>query len=155
MSAKRTSEADETVIELEQRIEAAPEIVFSFLVEPERYRRWMGVAAKLDPRPGGAFLVRVNEVAVASGEYLVVDPPHRLVMTWGWEGSEDVPPGPSTVEWTLQPDGEATILRLRHTGLPNEEQRTQHAHGWTHFVGRLAVAGAGGDPGPDPMASAG
>jgi uncharacterized protein YndB with AHSA1/START domain len=155
MSAKRTSKADETVIELEQRIEAAPEIVFSFLVEPERFRRWMGVEAKLDPRPGGSFLVRVNEVAVASGEYVVVDPPRKLVMTWGWEGSEDVPPGSSTVEWTLEPDAETTILRLRHTGLPDKQSRTQHVHGWTHFVGRLAVAGAGGDPGPDPMASAG
>lgn len=155
MSAGRASKAQVAAIEIEQRIEAAPEVVFSFLVEPERYRRWMGVEAELDARPGGSFLVRVNQVAVARGEYVVVEPPRRLVMTWGWEGSEAVPPGSSTVEFTLEPDGEGTILRLRHTGLPNEEERTQHAHGWAHFVGRLVVAGPGGDPGPDPMAGPG
>jgi len=73
------------------------------------------------------------------------------VFTWGWEDSDEVPPGSTTVEVTLTADGDATIVRLRHSGLEPDEQREQHRHGWTHFLGRLEVAGAGGDPGPDPM----
>ena len=155
MTAERARGAQEATVEIEQRIEASPEIVFSFLVEPERYRRWMGVDAELDAHPGGSFMVRVNEMAVARGHYVAVEPPRRLVMTWGWEGNEALPPGSTTVEFTLEPDGDGTILRLRHSGLPNEDERTQHAHGWGHFIGRLAVAGGGGDPGPDPMAASG
>ncbi|MFI6360206.1 hypothetical protein ACIBJF_48520 [Streptomyces sp. NPDC050743] len=35
---------------------------------------------------------------------------------------------------------------------PGRLRGTSHAHeeGWTHYTGRLAVAAAGGDPGPDP-----
>ncbi|MGH2725022.1 MAG: SRPBCC domain-containing protein [Actinomycetota bacterium] len=56
------------------------------------------------------------------------------------------------MEITLVPHGDATILRLRHTDLPSDLAREQHRQGWTHYLGRLATAGAGGDPGPDPLA---
>jgi uncharacterized protein YndB with AHSA1/START domain len=52
------------------------------------------------------------------GEFVEIDPPRRLVFTWGWEGDEEVPPGSSTVEVTLTPDGDATVLHLVHGDLP-------------------------------------
>jgi len=64
--------------------------------------------------------------------------------------SQALPPGSSTVEVTLEPDGEATIVRLRHRGLPDEPSAGLHEKGWHHYLGRLKVAGAGADPGPDP-----
>ena len=78
-------------------------------------------------------------------------PVHRLAYSFGWDGSEVVPPGSSLVEIDLveQPDG--TLLRLTHTGLPNAEQCAGHAEGWAHYLGRLTVVAAGRDPGPDPM----
>ena len=80
--------------------------------------------------------------------------PHsRVVFTWGWEGDSAVPPGSSTVEVSLIPDGDGTVVRLRHSGLPTAELRTRHAEGWEHFLARLAEAGAGRDPGPDPWVS--
>jgi uncharacterized protein YndB with AHSA1/START domain len=82
----------------------------------------------------------------------VVEPPSRLVFTWGWEGDGDLPPGSSTVEITLIPDGDDTLVRLRHTGLPTQESRTLHAAGWDHYLGRLARAAAGRYPGLDPLA---
>jgi uncharacterized protein YndB with AHSA1/START domain len=87
---------------------------------------------------------------VARGEFREIDPPRRVVFTWGWEGHPAVPPGSSTVEIDLAPDGEGTLLRLTHRRLPDEEIE-QHAHGWDHFLPRLATAAPGGDPGPDPM----
>jgi hypothetical protein len=50
---------------------------------------------------------------------------------------------------TFIPDGEGTILRLRHSGLAGEAA-LQHAEGWDHFLPRLAMAAAGEDPGADP-----
>jgi hypothetical protein len=40
-------------------------------------------------------------------------------------------------------------VRLTHSGLPNEEERAGHEKGWNHYLGRLKIAAAGGDPGPD------
>jgi uncharacterized protein YndB with AHSA1/START domain len=80
---------------------------------------------------------------------VVVEPPTRLVFTWGWEGADEMPPGSTTVEVRLTPDGDATIVRLTHRDLPTPEQVESHAAGWGHFLARLAVAATGGDPGPD------
>lgn len=140
-------------LEVETRVRARPETVFAFLVDPDKYRRWHGVDAELDPRPGGIYRVNVTGGNVARGEYVEVDPPNRVVFTWGFEDDARVPPGSSTVEITLTPDGDDTIVRLRHTGLPTDQSRADHEQGWKHYLQRLSVAGSGGDPGPDPMAS--
>src|SRR2546425_57561 len=79
---------------------------------------------------------RVSDLGAVSGRYVEVDPPRRIVFTWGWEGNDEVPPGSSTVEVTLEEDGDATIIRLRHTGLPSEESRRLHDQGWTHYLSR-------------------
>ena len=45
----------------------------------------------------------------------------------------------------------AKLMQRPHfTGLPSAEQCAGHEKGWTHYLSRLAVAGAGNDPGPDP-----
>jgi uncharacterized protein YndB with AHSA1/START domain len=85
------------------------------------------------------------------GEFVEVDPPSRVVFTWGWEGNAHVPPGSTTVEITLEADGEETIATLRHSGLPDEKAVQEHTQGWEHYLSRLEIAGGGGDPGPDPI----
>jgi uncharacterized protein YndB with AHSA1/START domain len=137
-------------VEREVRIEAPPEVVFKFFVEPEQMIRWTGVEATLDPRPGGIYRVNVTGEDVARGEYVEVLPNERVVFTWGWEADgHPVPPGSSTVEITLEPDAGATILRLRHSGLPGGPE-DQHGEGWDHYLARLAVAAVGRDAGVDP-----
>ena len=144
-------ETDAVVREI--HIEASPETVFPFFTDPSLMTRWMGRSATLDPRPGGALVVEVLEHAVARGEYVEVTPPRRVVFTWGWEGQEHPPPpGESTVEIDLAPDGSGTLVRLTHKGL-TAESATSHDHGWAHYLDRLALAGGGGDPGPDPWAT--
>ena len=119
------------VIELERRIAAPPETVFAYFTDPVRYRLWQGVAVELDPRPGGIFRVRMNDEGwIARGEYVEVEPPKRVVFTWGWEGVDALAPGESTVEVSLEPDREGTIVRLRHSGLPNESACQLHNYGW-------------------------
>ena len=98
----------------------------------------MGARAELDARPGGRFRIEVENGTVAAGEYLEVDPPNRLVLSWGWEGNDAVPPGSTTVEITVAPAGSGSLLRLRHLGLPTEEQRALHQGGWTMYADRLA-----------------
>ncbi len=141
-------------VEREVRIEARPETVFPFFTEPDLMVRWMGAKAEADPRPGGIYRVDVDGGAhVACGEFVEVSPHERVVFSWGWE-SEDSPvrPGTSTVSVTLTPDGDHTIVRLVHSDLPSKESANAHSAGWEHYLERLEVAGAGGDPGPDTWA---
>lgn len=97
----------------------------------------MGIGAELDARPGGRYRIDVDGRHIALGEFHEVDPPRRLVMSWGWDGHPAVPPGTTTVEITLTPDRGATVLRLRHLGLPNQDERQQHTTGWELYTGKL------------------
>jgi uncharacterized protein YndB with AHSA1/START domain len=133
-------------------IAAPPERVFDYFIRPEAIVRWMGDYARLDPRPNGEFTLDINGVPVR-GRYLEVEPPSRIVISWGHAGSDALPPGASTVEVTLTPEQDGTTVRIVHSGLPEAEAR-QHAIGWEHFLERLVTAGAGGNPGPDPWATA-
>jgi uncharacterized protein YndB with AHSA1/START domain len=139
------------IVIVERRIKASPAIVFSFFTDRDRWLAWQGVEAEIDARPGGVFRMNVRGDGWAAGRFTAVDPYHRIVFTWGWEGDgSPVPPGSSTVEVTLEPDGEdGTLLRLVHSGLPLPAVDL-HRDGWDHYLDRLAMRAAGGDPGPDP-----
>ena len=141
----------ETGIHREISIAARPETVWDFFVDPRKAERWMGISALLDPRPGGEYRVEVISGNVALGEFVEVDPPHRLVWTWGWtdQSQSPVPPGSSTIEVELVPEGEGTLLRFTHSGLPDADATQKHAHGWDHYLERLEIAARGDDPGRD------
>ena len=140
------------VVRREVQIAAPPATVFAFLTDPQKILRWMGTEATVEPRTGGLYLVNVSGKDIARGRFTEVIPVHRLAYSFGWDGSEAVPPGSSLVEIDLfdqPPDG--TLLRLTHTGLPDAEQCARHTEGWTHYLGRLAEVAAGREPGPDPF----
>jgi uncharacterized protein YndB with AHSA1/START domain len=141
---------DTAVYERTLSIAASPETVWEFFVDPDKLRRWKGIDAELEPRPGGVYRCEVIPGHTALGEFVELDPPRRLVFTWGWDGQEAVPPGTSTIEVELTPEGEGTSVRFVHKDLPNAEQVASHAHGWDHYLDRLEVAATGGDPGKDP-----
>jgi uncharacterized protein YndB with AHSA1/START domain len=134
----------------EVRIDAPPEVVFSYFTDPTRIVGWMGVAALLDPRPGGTLRIEANGRDVVLGEYVEVDPPRRVVFTWGFDGATPIVAAGSTrVEVTLEPDGDGTLVTLHHHGLEGPT-RDAHAGGWAHYLVRLARAAAGDPPGRDP-----
>jgi uncharacterized protein YndB with AHSA1/START domain len=137
------------VIERQIRIQARPPTVFAFFTDPSKMILWKGIDAELDPKPGGIYRVNITGRDVARGQYVEVSPFTRVVFTWGWEGQTSVPPGSSTVEVTLAPDGDGTLVRLVHRGLPAETVGG-HSEGWGHYLSRLAGAASGNDPGPDP-----
>ncbi len=116
----------------EVRIDAPPDVVFPFFTEPDKMIVWKAVEATLDPR---------------------LDPPRRVVFTFGWDSQNSPePPGSTTVEITLVPDGRGTLLRLVHSGIP-DGIRAGSDEGWRHYLQRLVIAAEGGEPGPDPWAT--
>ena len=138
-----------TSVERELSIAASPETVWEFLVDPEKMTRWMGETATLEPRPGGLYQVGVIPGHTARGEIVEFDPPRRLVFTWGWDSGSAVEPGSSTIQLELVPEGEGTLVRFAHVGLPDAESAQSHAHGWDHYLARLVGAAGGSDPGCD------
>lgn len=128
-------------------IAAAPATVFDYLTTNEGMTAWMGHYADLDARPGGRFAVDIAGHPVR-GAFVHVEPPHRVVVSWGFPGSEELPPGASTVEFRLTPIRGGTRVDLLHADLP-DSALPGHAHGWANFLPRLAIVGAGGDAGPD------
>jgi uncharacterized protein YndB with AHSA1/START domain len=169
--------SETSVVEHEVRVAASPETVFAYFTDPMRMVRWMGAEATLDPRPGGVCRIAFKPTRVAAdfldapfgreqeeatarlepsgvrvmtGEFVEVDPPRRIVLTWGWEQElYTMPPQSTAVEVVLTPEGESTIVRLAHRRLP-QVAAPLHRAGWQHYLSRLAVAAAGATPGQDP-----
>ena len=129
-------------------IDAPPERVYEYFTRADAIVTWMGDYAVLEAKPGGQFTVDVKGAPVR-GRFLDLDPPHRILISWGYAGSGRLPPGASTVEIRLTAESGGTRVELEHRDLPAEE-RPGHVSGWTHYLTRLGAAGAGRDPGPDP-----
>ena len=160
-------------VEVTVWVPASPGDVFGFLTEPDRYVRWMGSEADLEPVPGGVYRVRMADGFSAAGRFLAVEPPHLVVFSWGFaddeaasrtkhagadadagagSGASAMPAGSTRVTVTLLDEDGGTRLTLRHENLPSESLREGHDVAWNTYLPRLAVRAADGDPGPDPHA---
>jgi uncharacterized protein YndB with AHSA1/START domain len=136
---------DTSLVDREVRIAAPPEVVATFFTDPAKIASWMASRAQVDPRPRGRLRLEFDRpdgtTDVAVGEFVEITP-RRIVFTWGFEGREDLAPGATRVEVTLEPEGSGTRLRLIHRDLPVAE-REAHAGGWSYFLGRLVTVARG------------
>ena len=140
------------IVRRETQIAAPPATVFAFLTDPEKIINWMSAEATTEAYPGGLYLLKGvggDHARVARGAFREVVPVHRLAYTFGWEGGQEVPPGSSLIEIDLIERNGGTLLRMTHSGLPNGAECAAHARGWAHYLGRLAIVAAGGNPGVD------
>lgn len=131
-------------------IDATPETIWPLLTTTEGWLRWEGTDGEIDARPGGIYRILVAGEYLGVGEFVEVVPHERVVFTFGWDMPDNpITPGSTRVEITLQPEGTKTLLRLAHTGLPDDNAVTEHIHGWDHYLARLAAVGAGEAVDPD------
>ena|SRR5437016_467377 len=109
----------------------------------------MGTEATLDPGPGGVCRINPSGHGVMLGQFVEVDPPRRVVFTWGWEIEIlTTPPQSTLVEVSLTPDGEGTNLRLAHRRL-HVQAVAFHRVDWEDYLARLALVASGIDAGVD------
>lgn len=123
------------------RIAAPPDVVFPYLTDPLLLARWFGDATGSTPEPGGPFALTFADATAVRGQFVTVDPPKRVVFTWGVAGSDVLPPGSTTVEIVLTPDGPDTVVDLTHHDLPPSELPS-HQAGWTGLLNKLEHAAA-------------
>jgi uncharacterized protein YndB with AHSA1/START domain len=122
-------------------VAATPETVFGFFTDPALMGQWIGLSHTLEAKPGGTFRVEVSRGNVAVGVFTELEPHRRVAFTWGWESADAVlaslEPGRSLVEIELQPQPGGTLVRLRHSGLP-EDLEEIHGERWSYYLDQLA-----------------
>jgi uncharacterized protein YndB with AHSA1/START domain len=96
-------------------------------------------------RPGDTFHLDLGGTAI-TGRYLEVDPPHRLVMEWDRQGTDNATPTPALIEITLTPTGDGTNVKVQFSGL-SAEDAAFHRQLWVRHLNRIAVAFAGAEHG--------
>jgi len=115
---------DRTVV-----IHALPETVFRFFTDSARWAKWWGTGSTIDPQPGGKVCVRHPGAVEALGEVLEIDPPKRIMFSYGYATGKPVPPGASRVTISLEPDPNGTRLHLLHE-FTEAAPRDEHIQGW-------------------------
>ena len=142
------------VVEREIRIDAPRERVFPLVATREGMLRWFRPAV-FEARIGGEakFVFPFDtEDAISRGTVTAYDPPARVAFTWAWGSAAANVHTEVTID--LIAEGQATLLRLTHTGFVDEAAAQGHDTGWTHWLDRLETVASGKDPGPDKHTAA-
>src|SRR6266702_5025457 len=96
-------------------IASTPEKVWEALTSAEFSRKYFfGNAVEVEPRLGGAFIVRTPDGALhISGEVLEYDPPKKLSVTFNVNWPELIEKlGPTLVTYDIEPAGEVVRLTM-------------------------------------------
>lgn len=127
------------------------EDLFAWFTEPERLASWMGLAALIEPRPGGAFSCLLPDEQAWDGVVVEIDAPHRLVLTLGWrDPAMGMPAGMSLVELDFSLDARGSRLRMVHQHVPEALLELVNTT-WARLFARLRNLLDGRPAGPHPL----
>jgi uncharacterized protein YndB with AHSA1/START domain len=130
-------------IERETVIAAPVERVWAVLTEAEHVGQWFSDAgAEIDLRPGGAIVLRWEEMGTGRARIVDVEPHRRFSYRWApirehW-GEEPDDSNSTLVEFTLAAEGDRTRLKVVESGFEalegtDEQRRASHemnTEGW-------------------------
>ena len=129
VAATVTEEKGRWTLTMKRRLRHSPDRVWPMLTEPDRLARWSPFVPDRVLDSLGPATARENpDDEPYDAEVLVLDPPRELVHRWG----DDL------MRWTLEPDGEGSLLTLQH-GLPGRPDASMIAAGWHICFGTLAA----------------
>jgi uncharacterized protein YndB with AHSA1/START domain len=110
-------------------IHAEPKVVFRFFEESERWASWWGANSTIESKPRGRVLIRHAAGMDVVGEVIEVEPPERIVFSYGFLDRTAASAGDSRVTIALEPLGQSTRLRLTHE-FNDAAARDEHVQGW-------------------------
>jgi len=132
-------------VEVRRTIRAPRQRVFDAWTKEKELKAWHAPGpltvslAEIDLRVGGKYRIHMVEPDGkehrVSGVYREIDPPRKVVYSWGWDG--DHPVKDSTVTLEFFERGDATEVVLTHEGITHDEEREKHTHGWTSIMDKL------------------
>lgn len=146
---KEVSAGPESVLRLERTLSAPRERVFRAWTDADQLRKWFGgpvgfttPRAEIDLRIGGTYRVEIRSPegnsVFATGRYLEIEPPSRLVFTFGWRDFPGIDIGETTVTVQLFDREGSTELVLTHEPFAAAQLKSFHEFGWTTSLERLA-----------------
>jgi uncharacterized protein YndB with AHSA1/START domain len=133
------TEQQTRVLRIERSFDASIERVFEAWTNEEVLRRWLyGMpgwetpTAEVDLCVGGTIRIVMRDPvdgteAGATGEYRVVDPPHRLVFTWVWD---DRPDEQQLIELDFSEQDGRTTVQMINSSIPTDQRRESQQRGW-------------------------
>jgi uncharacterized protein YndB with AHSA1/START domain len=137
-------------IESEIRIAAPVDRVWAVLTDPVHIGEWfgMGKPAQIDLRPGGILQLDFGDNGVFPNLVVAVEPPRMFSYrsASGFPGEVPTEENSTLVEFSLEADGEDTVLRLSESGFdaitipPTQAQSADfnsHAQGWPYALDRI------------------
>ena len=121
-------------------IKTTPERLWEAITDSEMRAKYsFGVGTSSDWKPGSRYeAVHAGAgIAIAEGENLEVDPPHRLVQSFNALWSDDVKAeGTSRVTWKIEPVGDSCRLTVIHDQL-REGANDELYGGWPMILSGL------------------
>jgi uncharacterized protein YndB with AHSA1/START domain len=136
--------ASPTSLVISRTYPASVERVFKAWTDANQLGQWFAptddytTKATVDLRVGHEYRIAITHkggnVHTILGTYRVIDPPHKLVYTWRWEGG---PMADTLVTVDFAPEGDVTKVTITHDQFTNTEDRDKHNEGWNGCLGRL------------------
>ena len=131
---------------IERTVEVAhpPGKVWAALTTAEGLGAWFGDEAAIDLRPGGSARMRWSSGFTVDMRVERVEEPTVFGFTWQIQGLPEDDPRRTYVEFTLEPAGAGTRLRVVESGfaqLPEDAYRAAYdgnTKGWASELGELA-----------------
>jgi uncharacterized protein YndB with AHSA1/START domain len=120
-------------------IGASVDVVFEYFTDSALWAAWWGSGSTIEARPGGRMLIRHSNGVEVTGEVVEVEPPRRIVFTYGYaSGPQQPKAGGSQVTIALEPHGTSTRLHLTHA-FAETAHRGGFVQGWRYQLSVFAT----------------
>jgi uncharacterized protein YndB with AHSA1/START domain len=122
-----------------------PQRVWAALTTAEGLASWFGQQVTIDLRPGGSLKMGWSNGPTEHMRVERVEEPTVFGFTWPIHGLPDDDPRRTYVEFTLEPVGTGTRVRMVETGfaqLSDPSRRSEfdaHTEGWIRELGELVA----------------
>lgn len=144
------------IIEREIHIDAAPEVVYRVVSDPEHLRQWWPDEADFEPTPGSRGEIAFGDRSAPDAKVVALTiveahPSRRFSFRWVYDDDVATPDNSLLVTFDLEPRGAGTLLRFTETGFREkgweaavlEQNYRDHERGWDFFLPRLVTYVAG------------
>lgn len=136
------SNPDQPVLLFKQYLPHPVARVWEAITNPAELSQWYPCRVELEPREGGRITFVFEDETPEVSRVTEFDPPNALAYEWSGEH----------LRWTVEPEGDGSILRLRNT-IIDPDWMPRIAAGWNRCLEDLLAVLAGeplpGHPGPD------
>jgi uncharacterized protein YndB with AHSA1/START domain len=118
-------------LDREVTIRAPRDLVFRFFTDSPRWASWWGAGSTIDPHVNGDVLIRMPGGNEAIGKVLEIDPPRKIVFSYGYAKGVPIAPGASRVTIQLDAVREGTRVHVHHA-FADAAAMQQHVQGWRY-----------------------